>query len=539
MAGAWTKLLCVTFFVSNALAYNLCKHKENGVRIAHPLDCRHFIVCEQGNTGSIGTCPDGLHFNSKLGECDLTTRAGCAGLNFWAAENSCDTSSCCACCDCSGCPTCDNDLPVCQGQPDNSLQQYPGDCSKYVVCENNCAIIKECPCGELWNNITQRCDTACNVDCPGSGYPCPTCSNNLTVCRDQADNSIQQYPDDCSKYVVCQNNCATINTCPSGQLWNPETQCCDKDCNVDCPGSGFPCPTCSNNLTVCAGRPDNTFLQYPDDCSKYIECQGNCATIKACIENELWNTITERCETACNVDCPGSGYPCPTCSNNLTVCAGKPNGSYQSYPNNCTQYVLCENNCGTVRECPYEQLWNNATNQCEDACEVDCANNPYVCDRGCPEGLEICAGQPAGSIQSYPDDCSVYVICNDECIPDIFNCSNGQLFNPNTKECDRACNVNCPGSGFPCRPQTGPSGESCDTPGVCRDMPDGTLFIDANSRGYIVCQCECEILRPCPAGLIFNENLSTCDWPPQIDGSSVNCPPGLVYSSALGACNWP
>nr|XP_036216974.1 mucin-2-like [Bactrocera oleae] len=62
-------------------------------------------------------------------------------------------------------------------------------------------------------------------------------------------------------------------------------------------------------------------------------------------------------------------------------------------------------------------------------------------------------------------------------------------------------------------PATGPSGSTCNNKGVCENQPDGAMFLDSGSNGYIVCQCECEISMPCPSGIVFNPEVNVCDWP--------------------------
>ena len=49
--------------------------------------------------------------------------------------------------------------------------RYPGDCSKYVVCNNNrLPIIKSCPGGLVWDESIGVCNFKSRVNCDdGSG----------------------------------------------------------------------------------------------------------------------------------------------------------------------------------------------------------------------------------------------------------------------------------------------------------------------------------------------------------------------------------
>uniref|UniRef100_A0A1B0B1Q6 Chitin-binding type-2 domain-containing protein n=1 Tax=Glossina palpalis gambiensis TaxID=67801 RepID=A0A1B0B1Q6_9MUSC len=64
------------------------------------------------------------------------------------------------------------------------------------------------------------------------------------------------------------------------------------------------------------------------------------------------------------------------------------------------------------------------------------------------------------------------------------------------------------------RPPTGPSGIYCNESEKCVDQPDGTMFPDNGSTGYIVCQCGCDILMPCPPGTAFDNHNKVCDHIP-------------------------
>uniref|UniRef100_A0A1A9WRI6 Chitin-binding type-2 domain-containing protein n=1 Tax=Glossina brevipalpis TaxID=37001 RepID=A0A1A9WRI6_9MUSC len=94
-------------------------------------------------------------------------------------------------------------------------------------------------------------------------------------------------------------------------------------------------------------------------------------------------------------------------------------------------------------------------------------------------------------------------------------------------------------------PPTGPSGIYCQPGEKCIGQPDGTTFPDEESNGYIVCQCGCDILLPCPTGTAFNEELHICDHipspcPPPSECPSLpecpeqQCPPCEIGPSGIG-----
>jgi len=509
---------------SQCLAYEMCYGVRNGARIAHPNDCEKYIVCENGKISRISTCPNGFHFNAEAQLCDLKERAGC--ISYSERD------------------TCSNGLTICNGQPNGSNVTHPTACGEYAVCNNGCATPSKCPAGQLYNCNTKQCTRQCEVNCPGSGYPCNDqcgCPNDFTVCQGQQNGVNLPHPTNCGEYVVCSNGCALPQKCQAGQLWDCNARKCVQQCEVNCPGSGYPCnsaPCCPNNITLCAGQPNGVNLTNPNRCGEYLTCNNNCATENRCPAGQLWSK--NQCRRSCEVNCPGSGYPCPeecNCPNNITFCAGQPNGLNLTNPNRCGEYITCNNNCAIENRCPAGQLWSK--NQCRPSCEVNCPGSGYPCNT-CSNNITVCNGQPNGLNLANPSRCGEYVTCNNNCAIEN-RCPAGQLWD---STCKPSCQVNCPGSGYPCQtppppspspPSTGPSGEVCDNPGVCLGQQDGTFFPNVNNQSeYIVCQCECEIPMPCPSGLIWNNTILSCDYPPGY-WNNITGPSGLVCANS-GVC---
>ncbi|KAM7356677.1 uncharacterized protein ACRADG_002329 [Cochliomyia hominivorax] len=131
----------------------------------------------------------------------------------------------------------------------------------------------------------------------------------------------------------------------------------------------------------------------------------------------------------------------------------------------------------------------------------------------CANDLTICVGQVDYSSVYLPNTCHEYAICISGCAH-VMSCPNNLQYDISTHACTYPENVHCAYPyEKPSGPSAGPSGTKCETPGKCESQPDGTLFADNSSNGYIVCQCECEVLRPCPGNLVFNESLQVCDYP--------------------------
>uniref|UniRef100_A0A1B0G920 Chitin-binding type-2 domain-containing protein n=1 Tax=Glossina morsitans morsitans TaxID=37546 RepID=A0A1B0G920_GLOMM len=135
---------------------------------------------------------------------------------------------------------------------------------------------------------------------------------------------------------------------------------------------------------------------------------------------------------------------------------------------------------------------------------------------------EKCVGQPDGTM--FPDNGSTgYIVCQCEC-DILMPCPAGTAFDDHKKVCDHIpspCPLppECP-AALPCPQQecppcdehseAGPSGIACHTSKHCVDQPDGAMFPLEGKNGFIVCQCECDIERPCAEGTAYDSDLKTC-----------------------------
>lgn len=58
---------------------NRCQDQPNGSFLFHPLGCKYFIVCNNGEV-NMGACPDGLAFNPLRPPCDLEENVDCSDV---------------------------------------------------------------------------------------------------------------------------------------------------------------------------------------------------------------------------------------------------------------------------------------------------------------------------------------------------------------------------------------------------------------------------------------------------------------------------
>ncbi|TMW42507.1 hypothetical protein DOY81_012412, partial [Sarcophaga bullata] len=213
-------LLLASLSISLTFALDICEHQANGVRLAHPADCNKFVICRNGQTAVIKTCPISLHFNRFKGVCDLKERAACDIEFVQLADRQVDCSACCTVCGCDG----STPEPPCPGTP------TPGTPTPVTPTPGTPTPVTPTPVTPTPGTPTPGTPVTPTPETPG-----PNCGNNLTVCANKPNN-----------------NTSYVNE------------------NVDCPWTSKPPTTGPSGVACaqackCAGKKDGTMLADPNE----------------------------------------------------------------------------------------------------------------------------------------------------------------------------------------------------------------------------------------------------------------------------------
>lgn len=199
------------------------------------------------------------------------------------------------------------------------------------------------------------------------------------------------YPNDCSKYYVCQKGRAYEQQCPLNLFWSQMTYRCDykeySNCNTYIP---------SPNHDV-----EVIFSAYPGDCRRFYETR-----ILRCEQNLQWSSVYQRCVVPQYGDCqnspvtvppvvpftplptyppvptvpatvipydpmPTAGTPPPiTPMESLplpidvqSLCNNSPPNAYIPYPGSCKKFIHC-GPTATILSCAGSSNWNPAQHAC-------------------------------------------------------------------------------------------------------------------------------------------------------------------------------
>ncbi|CAL1291488.1 unnamed protein product [Larinioides sclopetarius] len=136
----------------------LCKILNNG-SLPNPKNCTSFYSCSEGEARLV-RCPRGLHFDPEAKECKSPCLAGC------------DSSV-----------QCPFEIPIPKGRCscENCYLQDPADCSAFLFCHQGFLTKGYCPRGTLFDRSSSQCRNASKVECEAIGDPamCYTPSGNF------------------------------------------------------------------------------------------------------------------------------------------------------------------------------------------------------------------------------------------------------------------------------------------------------------------------------------------------------------------------
>lgn len=156
-------------------------------------------------------CPDGQYFNPDhtVPRCDPIS----SGLTDFCSD------------------LCNPCVPDCNMGNPGTVQPDPAGCSTYFICLSDGHVLQEtCPPEAPWYDFqTGNCqddDTLCYEYCD---FCAPHCTYEGEYISD---------PLDCHSFYVCSPPGMAHFLCPSGGVYDPESQLCgDYVCNTLCPSS--------------------------------------------------------------------------------------------------------------------------------------------------------------------------------------------------------------------------------------------------------------------------------------------------------------
>ncbi|XP_075211512.1 chitin-binding domain protein cbd-1-like [Lycorma delicatula] len=402
---------------------SLCKNKADGM-YSHPLSVGSYYMCKKGEY-RLHHCNEGHIFNELSLNCEQK-------LSNFPGINPCDT------------------------QPDGLVPDYTTNCNQYFQCRQGMLIDKKsCGTGLRFSPASQSCKPADQVSC------------THTHCRGSADGFFITPGSMCNAYYTCINEIKKNYVCPSGLVFNRNSQTCT--------GSGGVCYE-----LLCTGRTNGLYADTTHGCQRYYVCEGGeLKSVGGCPRGLLFNGII--CVNSSYVTCSSAentaiGLSLPT----TDICTGLQDGAHSVSDEYCQEYILCKSGM-TIAElqCPAGQNFDG--HKCTNDELVPCSS--------------FCAGKSNGFHANIRKHCQEYVNCTDGYIASIKKCSHGTIYNG--EMCVSSSTYQCPTTTFE---------EDKNNKKICLNLNNGfhTDYISGCKEYFYCYNGELLIHNSCLEGTVWN-----------------------------------
>ncbi|XP_065359263.1 chitin-binding domain protein cbd-1-like [Calliphora vicina] len=495
-----------------------CYSKPNGAVSPVAADCHVYIYCLYETPFTL-PCPLGMGFSVSAGRCVQYSQSDCVADNVAPTAAHRQHRG-----------TCDNEQRpenklACQGQPFGELVPYPGDCSKFLVCNCEYPTVKQCPSGTWFDNTIKVCNYPQNVNCVdgnGSGSTAATTimTTELTtmdvittthdwgkdceapdgmqadICLKYNNGLLLRYPYNCNAYINCTMGCPVMNYCPTDKVFNNFLKICDTPDTAQC--IELPLPTTTEQPTTTTEETTTELITTTD--------------------------IPEQCLTPLAVD--------------KHICSNQYQGSYLPYDYNCTAYVICKDEEPCLEYCENGKIFNSLLGICDD--DIECHELPLPSTPQEPETTttisitlppdvdsDLCQGKQDYTIYPYEGDCTQYLECKDQEVI-VENCPQGWLFNSKLMLCDEASEDVCYTGAITTTEEPTTTGEPVYD--LCLGQPLGTTFPNKeNCALYYYCRGNGHFyVLPCPYNNYYDPYSGNCGP----DVSSTACLEPITTTAA-------
>ncbi|XP_039962988.1 uncharacterized protein LOC120776418 isoform X3 [Bactrocera tryoni] len=459
--------ICMPDF--NATCINPCKDTTGITFLPNP-DCSKYFLCNDCKP-YVETCPEG-GFDITLNKCH--------------ADAVCEAT-------------------LCVGKSDGTTYPFVGNDTKFYLCMGGVAQIRECKSGQVFNKDVGVCleepssqcnQTECqstnpednafapltNTDntafclCRGDSAFLHHCADNYTfradlgicysnapcdpeLCDSFPENTRSQNRNNSHSFCLCVSKQQVIVDCPNNQTYNAVTQTCqvlDERCSS----------------TFCLTAPEySTFPALNNDTDGFCECVSSGTTYKLCGNDKKYNAEKGICLPEIGDDCSSS-----LCSGNAGLIYGAASDPHS--------FCYCINDGLAIKQnCPNSEIFNETLFICQAVgCDGEiCSTNPSGPFPALnePYAFCVCGSSDPSSVTKH--DCAngtrfdpYYLLCKeDPCdknfcsnssnngipypanhyqygycvcksgIPELISCSDGNLFNPVSRQCESSSTVEC------------------------------------------------------------------------------------------------
>ncbi|XP_059047476.1 uncharacterized protein LOC131842920 [Achroia grisella] len=439
-------------------------------------------------------------------------------------------------------------------------------CGNYVECKENIATLYSCPPGYQYNRMAAYPEYACGPESeilckeeviviPPTEPPRPlpiVINKELYTYQCSRSNGYFSYQNNCERFIKCEQNLATLYSCPPGYQHNRKAAWpaypCGLESEIRCKSETILTPSIdtlepspiiiSKELQNYRCPRHNGYSVYQDDCVKFIGCQQNMSTLYSCPSGYRYNRNAAWPDYPCGVE---SEIPCNTViipprpspiiiSNQLFDYQCPRRDGYFNVQDVCDKFIECKQSNAILYSCPrgYQYNRNAAWSDYPCGLESEIRCSAVVVPPRPPPVIFI--NQLFDYQCSHRDgyfnvqtDCEKFVECKQNRAM-MYRCPSGYRFNPRSilpeYPCGPVSEIRCETNNMkkPIIP--------IEWNGNCEGISYGIFPYDnVECSKYVICEHGLPTIMPCPEGLAFNIEKETCDWPVNVP----SCNPQIFH----------
>ncbi|KAH8239752.1 hypothetical protein KR032_007554, partial [Drosophila birchii] len=222
---------------------------NSGQNLPYQENCQWFIRCVDDSSYMMGICSTEEFFDPLTGECGPDVLPDACRNNYATTTtiSTTDTDSTESSTTAITPSTPGTETDPCEGVPNGKLVPYPNDCTKFIACVQPYPLVYDCVIGQEFSAALERCMAPWYANCsiiltttqaPLTTEPQETPLPN-SFCDDKSEGTLVPYPNNCSKYIVCQDPIPVGYACPENEEFSPIDLICMDAKQADCNSTGF------------------------------------------------------------------------------------------------------------------------------------------------------------------------------------------------------------------------------------------------------------------------------------------------------------
>ncbi|KAH8296892.1 hypothetical protein KR054_012626, partial [Drosophila jambulina] len=213
-------------------------------------NCQWFIRCVDDSSYMMGICSTGEYFDPLTGECGPDVSPDACRENYATTTTATsDTEPTESSTTVITPSTPDTQTDPCEGVPNGKLVPYPDDCTKFIACVQPYPLVYDCVVGQEFSAVLERCMAPwyanCSVILTTTQVPLTSTTELAetplpnSFCDGKSEGTLVPYPNNCSKYIVCQDPIPVGFACPESEEFSPINLICMDAQLADCNPTGL------------------------------------------------------------------------------------------------------------------------------------------------------------------------------------------------------------------------------------------------------------------------------------------------------------